>query len=240
MINCIAIDDEPLALQQIASYIEKIDFLNLKAACRSALEARTFIDEGGVDAMFVDINMPDLNGFDFVKNLEKRPLVVFTTAYDNYAVNSYKVNAVDYLLKPFGFDDFMRAADKLKKRYEVLQASLSAVSPVDNDDSVFFKSERRIVKVDINSISYIEGMSEYLKIHIDNEKPLLILMSMKKLEASLPSEKFMRIHKSYIVNLKRIVETNKVNVVLDTGTSLPIGEFYRKQFEDYINRKFLA
>jgi two-component system LytT family response regulator len=168
MIRCLAIDDEPLALRQLAAYIGKIPFLELAGQCQSALEARKIMEDDMIDAIFVDINMPDLNGMDFVRSLAAPPIVVFTTAYSEYAVEGYKVNAVDYLLKPFGLDDFKRAANKVKKQYDLENAA--SVSQVDTDDALFFKTEHRVVRININDIRYIEGMSEYLKIYIDNQK----------------------------------------------------------------------
>ena len=166
MIRCLAIDDEPLALQQIAAYIGKVPFLELAARCQSALEAREFLEHDMVDAIFCDINMPDLNGMDFVKSLPSAPLVVFTTAYSEYAVEGFRVNAVDYLLKPFGLQDFLRAANRLRER---LAASSAPEAPqsADGDDSLFLKTDYRIVKVSIADIRYVEGMSEYLKVWVE-------------------------------------------------------------------------
>jgi two-component system LytT family response regulator len=145
---------------------------------------------------------------------------------------------VDYLLKPFGLDDFKRAANKVKKQYDLENAA--SVSQVDTDDALFFKTEHRVVRININDIRYIEGMSEYLKIYIDNQKPLVVLLSMKKLEERLPTPTFMRIHRSYIVNLKKIQEVNKNRVIMDADTYLPIGDLYRDAFNDYLNTKFLG
>jgi two-component system LytT family response regulator len=238
MIRCLAIDDEPLALRQLAAYIGKIPFLELAGQCQSALEAHKIMEDDMIDAIFVDINMPDLNGMDFVRSLAAPPIVVFTTAYSEYAVEGYKVNAVDYLLKPFGLDDFKRAANKVKKQYDLENAA--SVSQVDTDDALFFKTEHRVVRININDIRYIEGMSEYLKIYIDNQKPLVVLLSMKKLEERLPTSTFLRIHRSYIVNLKKIQEVNKNRVIMDADTYLPIGDLYRDAFNDYLNTKFLG
>ena len=233
MITCLAIDDEPLALQQLVAYISKVPFLQLAAQCQSAVEARAFLEHDTVDAIFCDINMPDLNGMDFVKSLAVPPLVVFTTAYSEYAVEGFRVNAVDYLLKPFGLQDFQRAASRLKER-------LSESAPVDSDDTLFLKTDYRIVKVSIPDIRYVEAMSEYLKVWIQGEaKPIITLRSMKKMEERLP-DYFMRIHRSYIINLKQIQEVNKNRVIMDADTYLPIGDNYRDAFNDYLNKKFLG
>ncbi len=243
-IRVIAIDDEPLALQQLAAYIKKVPFLELVAQCQSALEAIDVLNSEPVDAMFCDINMPDLNGMDFVKSLSVPPLIVFTTAYSEYAIEGFKVNAVDYLLKPFGLQDFMRAANRLKDRIALQpspagEAAATAVS-AQEDGSIFVKTDYRVVKVAIQDIRYVEGMSEYLKLHLDSQpKPIVTLLSMKMLEERLP-QNFMRIHRSYIVNLDKIQEVNKNRVILDADTYLPIGDSYKEQFNRYIDTKFLG
>ena len=237
MIRCIAIDDEPLALQQIAAYINKVPFLELAAQCQSALEARQFLSDERVDAIFCDINMPDLNGMDFVKSLAAPPLVVFTTAYSEYAIEGFKVNAVDYLLKPFGMQDFMRAANRLQER---LSVSTPPPAAAESDDTLFLKTDYRIVKVSIPSIRYVEAMSEYLKVWIEGEaKPIITLLSMKKMEERLPNN-FMRIHRSYIINLDKIQEVNKNRVIMDADTYLPIGDLYKEAFQTYLDKKFLG
>jgi DNA-binding LytR/AlgR family response regulator len=211
------------------------------------LEAKEIMENEIIDAIFIDINMPDLNGMDFVRSLAIRPIIVFTTAYSEYAIEGYKVDAVDYLLKPFGLDDFRRAAEKVKKQFELEARSYQQTIPAtpalssepDNDDTLFLKTEHRMVRISISGIKYIEGMSEYLKIHLEDQKPVVVLYSMKKLEERLPSY-FMRIHRSYIINLKKIQEVNKNRVILDAQTYLPIGDLYREQFTDYLQQRFLG
>jgi DNA-binding LytR/AlgR family response regulator len=247
MIRVLAIDDEPLALQQIVAYIKKVPFLELAAQCQSALEARKFLENDTVDAIFCDINMPDLNGMGFVKSLTVPPLVVFTTAYSEYAVEGFRVNAVDYLLKPFGLQDFQRAANRLRDRLNaaapdgarVVGGSAAADAPTPSD-VLFLKTDYRIVKVNISDIRYIEGMSEYLKVWLDTDaKPIITLLSMKKMEERLPAN-FMRIHRSYIINLNKIEEVNKNRVILDKDTYLPIGDLYKEAFQRYLDTKFLG
>ena len=238
MIRCMAIDDEPLALQQIVAYIGKVPFLELAAQCQSALEAKAFLEQDTVDAIFCDINMPDLNGMDFVKSLTVPPLVVFTTAYSEYAVEGFRVNAVDYLLKPFGLQDFQRAANRLKERLE--NSVVGGFAADTSDDTIFLKTEYRVVKVSISDIRYVEAMSEYLKVYLDSDKkPIVTLLSMKKMEERLPSN-FMRIHRSYIVNLTKIQEVNKNRVIIDADTYLPIGDMYKDTFQAYLDTKFLG
>ena len=247
MIRCLAIDDEPLALQQLVAYINKVPFLELAAQCQSALEAREFLQNDTADAIFCDINMPDLNGMDFVKSLTVPPLVVFTTAYSEYAVEGFRVNAVDYLLKPFGLQDFQRAANRIKERLQVEgerlkeNTSQTDISPSTNSDDTFFlKTDYRIVKVAYSDIRYIEGMSEYLKVWLEGQpKPIVTLLSMKKMEEHLP-DNFMRIHRSYIINLDKIQEVNKNRVIMDADTYLPIGDLYKEAFQAYLDKRFLG
>ena len=252
MIRVLAIDDEPLALQQLVAYIRKIPFLELVAECQSAIQAQEVLNQEPVDAIFCDINMPDLNGMDFVKSLAVPPLIVFTTAYSEYAVEGFKVDAVDYLLKPFGLQDFQRAANRLlsrkeerEKRKENTQSSDASSSSIplpsssENDDTIFVKTDYRVVKLAVSDIRYVEGMSEYVKIYLDNDKPLTVLLAMKRLEDRLPAN-FMRIHRSYIVNLDKVQELNKNRVILDAETFLPIGENYREQLVKYVEDRFLS
>jgi len=245
MISCLAIDDEPLALQQLVAYINKVPYLELAAQCQSALEAREFLEHDVVDAIFCDINMPDLNGMDFVKSLAAPPLIVFTTAYSEYAVEGFRVNAVDYLLKPFGLQDFQRAAQRLKDRMEHVSSpeevsSQPALRDGQEDDILFLKTDSRILKVSISDIRYVEAMSEYLKVWLVSQpKPIITLLSMKKMEERLP-ETFMRIHRSYIINLSKIQEVNKNRVILGPDINLPIGDLYKEAFQAYLEAKFIG
>ena len=239
MIRCLAIDDEPLALRKLVTYINKVPFLELAAQCQSALEARAFLENNTVEAIFCDINMPDLNGMDFVKSLAVPPLIVFTTAYSEYAVEGFRVNAVDYLLKPFGLQEFQRAAQRLQERIESTPVVVDS-NPVPQAETLFLKTDYRIVNVNIPDIRYIESMSEYVKVWLDSQpKPIITLLSMKKMEENLPNY-FMRIHRSYIINLKKIQEVNKSRVIMDENTYLPIGDLYKEAFQQYLNTKFLS
>ncbi len=238
MIRCLAIDDEPLALQQLTAYIKKIPFLELVDSCQSAHDALTVMNQEVIDAIFVDINMPDLNGMDFVKSLPVPPLVVFTTAYSEYAVEGFKVDAVDYLLKPFGLTDFQRAANKVKARYD--QQNTAMISQVE-DDVLFLKTDYKVIRIDVKDIRYVQSMSEYLKIFLEGRaKPVIVLLSMKKMEERLPENQFMRIHRGYIINLKKIQEVNKNRVIMDEETYLPIGDNYKEAFNSYLESKFLG
>ena len=245
MIKCIAIDDEPLALKKLVTYIKKIPYLELVAECRSAIEAQQVIDQQQVEAIFLDINMPDLNGLDFAKSLEKDqrrgPVMVFTTAYSEYAIEGYKANGVGYLLKPYSFEEFEEAAQKVRDICEIRQQSTTEVSAEIDNDVIYVKSDYRIVRISINSIRYIEAMSEYLRITCDDrDKPVIVLLSMKKIEGHLPDNKFMRIHRSHIINLSKISEVKKNHVVIEGGFSLPIGDNYKDAFMNYLNKRILT
>ena len=246
MIKCIAIDDEPLALKKLVTYIKKIPFLELVAQCRSAMEAQRVIDEQPVEAIFLDINMPDLNGIDFAKSVNqdhsKGPVMVFTTAYAEYAIEGYKANAVGYLLKPYSFDEFEAAAQKVRDICEIRQQAMTEVTTeVDDNGVIFVKSDYKIVRIDIEHIRYIEAMSEYLRIATDDkDKPVIVLLSMKRIEEHLPSSMFMRIHRSFIINLNKIVEVKKNHVVLEGGMSMPIGDNYKDAFMAYLNSRILT
>ena len=244
MIKVLAIDDEPLALRQLTTYISKVPFLELAGQCQSALQAREILEKEVIDAIFCDINMPDLSGMDFVRQLAAPPLIVFTTAYSEYAIEGYKVNAVDYLLKPFGMNDFLRAAMKVQEQYNLHHQNNPVTQqsgPVDQSDgTIFVKTDYRVVRISIADIRYIEGMSEYLKIHLEGQKPIITLLSMKKMEDYLPPQQFMRIHRSYIVNLQKIQEVNKNRIILDADTYLPLGDLYKEQFNEYLSKTFLG
>lgn len=244
-IKCLAIDDEPLALQKLSSYVKKTPYLQLVGACQSALEAKEIMQKEWIDAIFIDINMPDLNGMEFVKQMDRAPMVVFTTAYSEYALEGFKVDAVDYLLKPFGLQDFLRAAQKVRHRYELenpaTQSNPNEEAVGIDADAMYLKSDYKTVRINISDIRYVEGMSEYLKIYLEGEKkPLIVLLSMKRLEERLPSNTFMRIHRSYIINLKKIREVNKNRVVLGEDAYLPIGDLYKENFNDYLTSKFVG
>lgn len=238
MITCIAIDDEPLALKQMAGYIEKTPFLVLAGQFESALQAISWLQENQVDLMFVDINMPDLNGMEFVKSLNNPPGVIFTTAYSEYALEGFRVDAIDYLLKPIGYGDFLKASEKALER---IGKKEEAVSQVESDGNfLFVKSEYKILRINLNDIRYIEGMREYVRIHIENQRPVMALMSMKKLEAFLPVQRFMRVHRSYIVNLEKVNTIERNRILFDPDVRIPVSEQYKEAFQEYLDKNFLV
>lgn len=229
MIRVIAIDDEPLALRQLEMYIGKVPYLELVAACSSAAAARPYLERA--DAIFLDINMPDLSGMDFIKSLPYPPNVVFTTAYSEYAVEGFRVNAVDYLLKPFSFKEFEVSCGKLREHLEMK----AALEEKEADPILHFKADYRTIGVDVRRIVYVEGLSEYIKIHLaDTESPVIVLYSLKNLIEQLPKGRFLRIHRSYIIALDHVAEASRSSIMLDNGVTLPIGEVYRPAFGEYL------
>ncbi len=240
-IKCIAIDDEPLALQQVAAYIQKIPFLELAGQCISAFDALKILDSEDIDLMFVDINMPDLNGLEFVKSLDKKPLVIFTTAYSQYALEGFKVDALDYLLKPFSFSDFSHAASKARSQFELLYNAQSQVVNLEsNEDYLFIKSEYKLVRINLNDILYIEGMKEYVRIHLSSQKPIMTLLTMKAVEAKLPAEKFMRVHRSFIVNLEKVTTVERFRIVYNDKTRIPVSDNYKEKFQAFLDKNFMG
>lgn len=242
MIKCIIVDDEPLALSQLQGYISRISFLQCVGAFPSANDATAFLAEEKVDAMFVDINMPDVSGLQLVKNLVNPPKVVFTTAYSEYAIDGFRADAVGYLLKPFGFDELLHEAYKL---LEICPMSGKVNDDIpmeaESDDALFVKSDYRVVRVSVKSIKYIESMSEYVRIFVDGEpKPIVSLLSMKKMEETLAGKGFMRVHRSYIVNLNKIKEVSRMRIVYDGGVFIPIGDMYKDAFFEYIDNRFIG
>jgi len=237
MIRCIAIDDEPLALKQIAGYIQKTPFLELAGQFESAIQVISFLSEQEVDLMFVDINMPDLSGMEFVKSLNNPPKVIFTTAYSEYAIEGYKVDAVDYLLKPISYTDFLKAAQKAKDRFFSQETSAEKVGS--DEKFLFIKSEYKIIRINLSDIKYIEGMREYVRIHIESQKPVMTLMSMKKMEEHLPDKNFMRVHRSFIVNLDKITTVERNRIVFDEDVYIPVSDQYKSKFHEYLDKNFL-
>jgi DNA-binding LytR/AlgR family response regulator len=230
-INCIAIDDEPLALQQITKYIKDTPFLTLVASCKSAFEAMEVISGHTVDLMFVDIQMPDLSGLDFVKSWGENQKIVFTTAYSQFALDGFKVDALDYLLKPYGYEEFLKAAKKAKDYFDLL---LKATRPGGlPDEYIFVKSDYKLKKIFLKDIMYIEGLKEYVKIVVNNGPPVLTLLSMKSLEERLPQTGFMRVHRSFIVNLEKVNVIERGRIVFG-NIYIPVTDQYKAAFQKYL------
>ena len=247
--RCIAIDDEPLALRQISSYIAKIPFLELVATFRSAVLANEWLKENSADLIFVDINMPDMTGVEFVQSLEAPTMVIFTTAYAEYAIEGYKLSAIDYLLKPFGLKDITRAAEKAFSLYELLQLQeqlqhqneqseeLSDVESVEDTEVLSVHADRKTHLVKLSNIVYLESAGEYVRLHLNDGSKLVTLFRLKNMESSLQSGRFMRVHRSYIVNLDHVTGYTKGRVFLSNDDYVPIGDSYKEQFVRYMSER---
>ena len=237
MIKCIAIDDEPHALRQLAEYIEAVPYLSLEGSFESAFDACNFLHDNAIDLIFVDINMPDINGIDFVKSLSKNVKIVFITAHSEFAYEGFQLDAADYLLKPISFTDFLKSANKVNERYFQQNSSLPEIQQ--NRDYLFIKSEYRVIRINLKDIKYIESKREYVKIFLDGSKPITTLMSIKKLEETLPGNMFMRVHRSFIVNLDKITVVERNRIVFDNKVYIPISENYGEKFQEYMEKGFV-
>ena len=237
-INCVIVDDEPMALNLVESYVEKTPFLVLKKKCHSAIEAMEFIKNEPVDLLFLDIQMPDLTGIEFSKMLPKETRVIFTTAFDQYALEGFKVEALDYLLKPFDYAEFLAAANKARTWFELLKGNKPTIIS-EEKEFLFVKSEYKQLRIKLEDVLYFEGLKDYIKIWIkDNPKPILTLMSLKSLEEELPDTKFMRVHRSFIVSLKNIEVIERSQIIIN-NQRITVSEQYKNKFTDYINSNSL-
>jgi len=237
MINAIAIDDEPLALQLVTGYIEKTPGLKLIGKFDNPLDASEFLAETSVDLIFVDIQMPDLSGIEFTRLMEKGPKVIFTTAYEKYALEGYKLDIVDYLLKPFSYEEFLTAVNKARK---LLHLEQKAPEKVDvSNEFLFLKSDYKIKRINFNEILYIEGLKDYVKVFTQHSpKAILSLTSLKLLESKLPANKFMRVHRSFIVNLEKIDTIERSRIVFGKEY-IPVSDQYKDKFQEFLDKNFL-
>ena len=237
MINAIAIDDEPLALQLVSGYIEKTPGLNLAGSFDNPLDAIEFLNNEAVDLIFVDIQMPDLSGLEFTRSLAKGPKVIFTTAYEKYALEGFRLDVIDYLLKPFSYEEFLKA---VQKAVRLIKLEKEVPDQVDtNSEFLFLKSDYKIRRINFNDILYIEGLKDYVKVFIQgSDKPVLSLITLKALEAKLPEAKFMRVHRSFIVNLERIDTIERSRIVFGK-TYIPVSEQYKDKFQEFLDRNFI-
>jgi len=220
-IKCIAIDDEPLALQLISGYVAKLPQLQLLHTFEDAITGAEFLRNSSVDLLFADINMPDISGIDLVKSLDVKPMVIFTTAYKNFAFEGFELEAIDYLLKPIDFKRFSKAIEKAEEYFQYKNAPKTE----NVNDSLYVYSEYRMVKINLADIEYIESMEDYIKIHQHNDKTILTLMPLKKVMEKLPADRFQRIHRSYIVPVNKIKSIHNRKVQL-TEAELPVSETY--------------
>ena len=238
-IKCIAIDDEPLALEQIGSYVQKTPFLELIATCKNAYEALEVLKEKEVDLMFIDIDMPDINGLDLVKSLVKKPQIIFTTAYSEYAFEGFQVDAIDYLLKPINYAAFLKAANKSKIWFEANSPEKAEQQPKSDRKEIFVKSNYKVVRILLADISYIESANEYIKIILDNQEVITTFMRLKNIEELLPDSDFMRVHKSFIINLNKILAVDRNRIFIDKKKHIPVGEQYKEIFNKYMDDIFM-
>ncbi len=237
MLRTIAIDDEPLALRLVSGYISKTPFLELVKTFDNPLDAVEFLSDQSVDLIFLDIHMPDLSGIEFTRILEDRPKIIFTTAFEKYALEGFKLEAVDYLLKPFSYEEFLKAAQKAQKLIGLENVAKDKIEV--NNEFLFLKSEYKIRRINFNEIEYIEGLKDYIKVFLHNDpKPILSLNTMKLLETKLPSEKFMRVHRSFIVNLEKI-ETIERSRIIFGKIYIPVSEQYKEKFQEFLDKNFL-
>lgn len=238
MINTIAIDDEPLALQLVTGYIEKTPGLNLVGKFDNPLDAVDFMADKTVDLIFVDIQMPDLTGIEFTRAITKGPKVIFTTAYEKYALEGFRLDVVDYLLKPFSYEEFFKAVQKALRLIRLEhKAEMTLVEA--NNEFLFLKSEYKIKRINFNDILYIEGLKDYVKVYTKNDpRPVLSLTSLKLLETKLPESAFMRVHRSFIVNLEKIDTIERSRIVFGK-VYIPVSDQYKEKFQEFVNKNFL-
>lgn len=230
-IRCAIVDDEPLAVELLASYVARIPFLVLTGRYSNATDALRGINEHPVDLLFLDIQMPEVNGMELSQMLPESTRVVFTTAFDQYAVDGFRVGAIDYLLKPISYAHFLEACNRALQWFTLLREQQAQQSP---PESIFVKSEYKQVQILLDSILYVEGLKDYVKIYTDDrQRPVLTLMSMKSLEEQLPSARFMRVHRSYIVNLAKIREVERGRIVFG-DVLIPVGDSYKAAFQEWM------
>ena len=235
-IRCLAIDDEPLAMKQIGTYIERTPFLELAGLCSSAIEAMKYLVEERIDLMFVDINMPDLNGMEFVQSLTEKPQVIFTTAYSEYAIQGFQADALDYLLKPVSYSIFLKSVNKAKAWFDLKNRTTETIPAA--MDYLFVKSDYKLIRVKLSEINFIESSNEYITIHQQFDKPITTLMRLKSMEEQLPEKMFMRVHRSFIVNLEKVKVIERNRIVFDSKTYIPIGDQYKERFQHFVDKSF--
>ena len=237
MIRCIAVDDENLALDLIEDDIRKVPYLELVSKCRSGFEAMEILLKEQIDLIFLDIQMPDISGIQFLKSLPHKPLVIFTTAYEKYALEGFELDVIDYLLKPYTFERFLKAVNKAQDYLSVLEKvqDMNSTGEIHSTpEFIFVKADYKLVKIEIAEIQYIESLKDYIKIYIV-EKPVITLSSMKSVEEKLPSNEFIRVHRSFMVNIRKIQYIHR-NYVMIGDKEIPIGENYKEHFLRVINQ----
>lgn len=243
ILKCIAVDDEPLALDIIADYVAKVPFLELVKRTENAIEAMQLVQEGNIDLVFLDIQMPELTGIQFLKIAGNKANYILTTAYSQYALESYDLNVSDYLLKPIAFDRFYKAVEKVRNQLQKQEIAVTAPTPepvaapvnAPIQDFIFVKTEHKIQKIELDDILYIEGLKDYISIFTKNER-VITLQNMKKMEETLPKGEFIRVHKSYIISVDKIesIERSRISIA---GKTIPVGDTYRDAFFKLIDSR---
>jgi DNA-binding LytR/AlgR family response regulator len=240
IIKCAIVDDEPLAVELLASYVSKIPFLELNGKYTNATDALHGIGQNPVDLLFLDIQMPELNGLELSRLVPETTRIVFTTAFNQYAVDGFRVNALDYLLKPISYADFLEASTKAMQWFQLVHQSEQSATAAPTEDeprSIFVKSEYKLLQIDLDDIRYIEGLKDYVKIYTEQSPhPILSLMNMKAIEQMLPTSRFIRVHRSFIVQKSKIREIERNRIVFG-DVYIPIGDSYKQAFQDFINAR---
>jgi two-component system response regulator LytT len=237
MITVIAIDDEPLALQLIVDYIQKTPDLILVGQFENPLEAAQYISKNPIDIVFTDIQMPGLNGIEFTRSMINGPVIIFTTAFAKYAIEGFKLDIADYLLKPFTYEEFLTSVHKAERMIRSIAKRSDEV--LSNNEFLFLKSNYKIKRLKFNDIQYIEGFNDYVRIYAASSlEPIQYQVTLKALEAKLPAGKFMRIHRSFIVNLQMVETIDRGRIVFGK-VYIPVGDQYKEKFEDYLRKNFL-
>ncbi len=237
-ITCLIVDDEPMALSLMESYVAKIPFLELKGTCSNAFEALEKINNEKIDVLFLDIQMPELNGIELSRTISKDTRVIFTTAFDQYAIDGFKVDALDYLLKPYNFEEFYTAALKARDWFALVQNSRKGEAK-EELVYIFIRADYKHLKIMLDDILYIEGLKDYVKVWLVNEtKPILTHSSLKKLEEELPSSKFMRVHRSFIIALNKIQAVERSQAIIN-NQYIPIADQFKQQFQQFVGRNSL-
>jgi len=239
-IKCVAVDDEPLALNMISAFVRQTPFLELVAGFDNAIDTLNYIQSNPVQLLLLDIQMADLTGMELARILaadssKHRPSIIFTTAYSEFALEGYRVQAVDYILKPFDYEDFISSVLKVRKRIEQENASPD-IAPPDKQQFIFIKADSQVIRLEVSNIVYIEGLKDYIKIHLDNgAKPILSLMSLKKLEEKLTKSGFLRIHRSYIISFARVDALLKNSVKIGDKI-IPVGATYKEEYDEFVDQ----
>ena len=233
ILKCAIVDDEPLALELLKSYVKKTPVLELNGAYSSAIEAMKMLPDNPVDLLFLDIQMPELNGLEFSHMVPEDTRIVFTTAFGQYALDGYKVNSLDYLLKPISYTDFLQSVNKAVQWFDRKRGTDN--EPTDKPDFIYVKSDYKLIQISLKDILYIEGLKDYVKIHLEGEsRPILSLTSLKALEEKLPTDRFIRVHRSYIVQKQKIKVIDKARIVFGKEY-IPVSESYKQELQNYIN-----